>query len=344
MQRYTSLRGFALGCNRWTPVATLVRNLVDGKLLNAEDLLRMQKAIQFVSRLDAKQLERKKTIEVLHSQLLHSGELVPEELSTLDLHHMLTKCGNINDCHKYLYSAYVMEQKFKKKQTINTEMRLNLNQDPPLFRTSGQYRIVKSLQGFLHGPPVVFDLGYDLNPNEAYQVYLESMQCAEYNLHHPQPLHLHFTSFKRNQEFRERFSDDSEFETDIRADFQEASILDLYKIHSKLIYLSPDGPPLKRFSGKETFIIGGISSRNKIERLSYGKAQELGIRCASFPNRFKKWEGHKHQNLSLLEVFKVLNDVHLCGNWEQALLGNLHPSMFQRKKSKEISKTVTIEV
>ena len=202
---------------------------------------------------------------------------VPRHISKKDWHLLLSQTHTVDFVDNFFEEAFYKEQesKKKKKPILPTETKETPDTDVP----NGMFAY-KSVQAQLHGAPVVIDLDYDIPTGQQEKTYYQCMEIVSMNLRHRQPLHLHFTNLNSNTKFRELYKKgyfDQTF-----ADYHEEDVKDCIHPNENIVYLSPDGRAMKTFTGKEIFVIGGDCTKGG-RKLSYGRAQQLGVRCASIP-------------------------------------------------------------
>lgn len=126
---------------------------------------------------------------------------------------------------------------------------------------------------------IVFDLDFEQKHREMVNAADQLQRCWSVNINHLQPLNMHFTSVKQN----EKLHDILQCAPLAPVNFYQENVFEVFPNKEDLVYLTPDGPQLKEFDPKSTYIIGGIVDLSGRTRLAYGKAKAHGIRTASFP-------------------------------------------------------------
>ncbi|XP_060588536.1 tRNA methyltransferase 10 homolog A-like [Ruditapes philippinarum] len=148
--------------------------------------------------------------------------------------------------------------------------------------------------------------------------HLELLLLA--NRYHLQPLHVHLTSIEKNYRTKSALEDDDR----VYASFHKSHFLDLFP-RKDLVYLTADGPPMKEFDTKCTYIIGGIGDFGTEKYTTLKFAKKHGLRYASFP--ISDYFSAPNIDLRAYCVHSILLEMYLHGSWKEAFIKHL-PHMF----------------
>lgn len=134
------------------------------------------------------------------------------------------------------------------------------------------------IQALTSNTQVIVDLDFEQTRHEQTNAASQIMMMWGDNIQHLQPLNLHFTSIHMNSKFVAAIKPGSK----VFVTAHEEHYLDIFP-HKDLVYLSPDGPPLKTFDISCVYIIGGLVDKAGRPKLTFANSRKHGIRCASLP-------------------------------------------------------------
>lgn len=127
---------------------------------------------------------------------------------------------------------------------------------------------------------VIIDSDIDQRDREYVNTCSQIQDIFGRNSTNVQPLNIHLTSIHRNRHLDQHVKHSKLLAAHIHQEhFSE--IFD----RSKLVYLSPDGPPMNKFDTQCTYIIGGSVDLQSKKQYTLGISRQLGIRSASLPIR-----------------------------------------------------------
>lgn len=286
-----------------------------------------RKAEEFLQTLGPEMLEKKAHIEIDWHTLQTSGYQVPQHLSAHDWKILLTECPTYSKRRTYFYYLFKRElhrendkrRKLRLKENYEkTEIENNLNEEKFLFRTTGKF--IKRRQGELaacFGNPFIIDLDYKQSRREAIATYRQLITIHAENTSHLQPFNIHLTG--ASNFFVENEHKDM-LQTMLDMQVCQDSFIDLFPAE-RLVYLTPDGPPLNHYDGNDVFIMAGLVDLHDTSRRSLSKAKSLGIRHGSLPLR--RHVVLKNHTLTLDCVLRILLDVNLHHDWKNAIWKNI---------------------
>ncbi|WAR15402.1 MRRP1-like protein [Mya arenaria] len=254
---------------------------------------RLDKAKEFMDNLSPELIEKKKQIEAIIEGLIVSNALVPDNIDLIDWQQLLGRNATYHSIAKYCKYLFLAETSKKNDQQKKMARRLELQERNKIPMPEDQFKynlplfqreIVKKnwsrLRCLTSSIPMILDFNYpDCSIREKTQSMSQLSEIMRVNYTHPQPCHLHMTSAMDN-DFLKEFH---ELNGDVLCGtVHEKPFWEVFP-KDNLVYLTPDGPALKHFTGNEIFIIGGLVDIYDAAPVSYIKAKKLGIRCASLP-------------------------------------------------------------
>ncbi|XP_045165687.1 tRNA methyltransferase 10 homolog B-like isoform X2 [Mercenaria mercenaria] len=298
--------------------------------------LMAKEAEDYLANLDEDGLNKMEEIKELMEKLRLENKRVPDEIPPKAWKQLITEHQTYSSRVRLLNKLFLDEVRQRKdamKKREKAKIRQELNErktEHPSFSINVPRRIKeargwKGIQTMKSDIKVVIDLDIEQNMREEVAVFDQIQMLWSDNLKHLQPLNIHLTSINKNNRLRQIFqAEKSVFVNTHEKDFKEVFP------DEDLVYLSPDGPALKQFDPNCTYIIGGLADLSPKNRVTFGKARKLGIRCASFPIR-------KYCDLSIRSpctvltlncVYGILQDMYLHHSWTTAFRNNLRSSFF----------------
>lgn len=142
----------------------------------------------------------------------------------------------------------------------------------------------KSLQALQSDINVIIDFGFDIGIQAQRCVYHHLELLLMENRNHVQPLNIHVTSAEKN--FRLKNIEHCQYKAYVH--LHKKNFWDIFP-HKDLVYLSPDGPPMKEFNPNRTYIFGGIGDFDDEKDMTLELAINHGLQCASFPIKDYFW-------------------------------------------------------
>lgn len=106
----------------------------------------------------------------------------------------------------------------------------------------------------------------------------------------------------------------------IDINYDERSFVDIFADQKEnIIYLTGDAEEeMEELEKDKIYIIGGMVDHNRLKKVSYDKAKELGIKCQKFPIE-KHIKLFTSQILNINHVFCILNKLKNGSDWPTAL-------------------------
>lgn len=297
-----------------------------------EELLR--EAEEFVANLDESGLEKMNEIKQLREILQGENVEVPETIPITSWKVLITEHNTYNARVKYfrkLYKDELRRRNSEEKKEINRikkqkryeelaanfripEFSINYS---PRQRDHDNWKKLKAWHSDIN---MIFDLDFKQREREYIHSATQIQEIWGMNKRHLQPLNIHLTSIDKNEHIA-RFIKYQKMES---CTVHKEHFSDLFD-KSDLVYLTPDGPPMKRFDRDCTYIVGGFVDLANKKHQTLGIARQLGIRTASFPIKtycdLRVYQ--KHTILTLNAVYGILLDMYLHGSWEKAFVKNL---------------------
>ena len=221
-----------------------------------------------------------------------NGSLIPQEIKNVMWIELLRNCPTTSSRRKrYTFWAkreFVKINKEEKKANKPSPIYADLDDayhNKLIQRVNANatldYNLVFSL---MHGPHVVFDMGYSMVAKELSYLTKQLSSCHGINRVEREPFHLHFCNLCPSSDVSKTI--DRRF-PELRSMFYytmtEQSYLDCYPPEN-LVYLSPDARDvLEEFSYDDVYIIGGLVDTGSSGPHSYMKARKEKIRSARLP-------------------------------------------------------------
>lgn len=305
---------------------------------------REKEAQSFLKSLDEVTEEKAKSIDLEYTDYFyfHVPHLDKEfkPLSAAEIKRLITDGASESERLSYYeYCVSKAELKTLKKEPLRLPTNEVYKYMLQPYRNISLFTRHQAVYGFLYGHPVVIDLDYPRPPKYRKIVSFEIGQCYKNNTNHLQPSQLHFSGLKNDPYVKEEFSEGGILEH-LFVHQHDECFMDIFS-QDKLVYLTPNAPPLKEYDGNKVYVIGGLMDKdNNSESLS--KAKRCGIAYGSLPlDRYIRCrDGWAKKTLSIHRVLGLLLDMNLSHQWKFSIKKNV--SLFSYLPPQEIAKLESI--
>lgn len=168
-------------------------------------------------------------------------------------------------------------------------------------------------------PPLIFDCGFceEMNKREIMTTAKQIKYSYLYNRNSLKPFVMHLCNMNKNSllwyQLKQQIPNIDKLPWKVYS--EDAS--EIFSTEN-LVYLSPDANNvMEKFDVNDKYIVGGIVDRNRQGALTFAKSKKLNIRALRLPlDKYIRF--HRHKNLSLDTMTKILLEVKQSQNWLKA--------------------------
>lgn len=166
---------------------------------------------------------------------------------------------------------------------------------------------------------MVFDLGFDnqMTPRENIEASRQLVRIMSNNRNHRLPFVMHFCNAYQGNVIARHMHNMVPNLHKQPLFMHEEDFLDVLP-KEKIVILTPDSPNvLEKYNPDDHYVISAIVDRGDMKPLTLSKSKKFDLRTARLP--VEKYRSvRQNRVLTLDQIFNVLLDVKMFGNWDRS--------------------------